>query len=108
MRIQAILRNFINFFLRTSFFNRIYNILRDSGIRTRDSATVARCATNELNTSLFSGLQWGSETRMSVFDSVFYFLSHESKDIQTAALQALGFMCIRHYDLMMVDSLKLK
>ena len=53
-------------------------------------------------------MQWGSETRMSVFDSVFYFLSHESKDIQTAALQALGFICIRHYDLMMVDSLKLK
>jgi hypothetical protein len=45
---------------------------------------------------------------MTVFDAIFYFLGHESRDFQSAALQALGFICIRHYDLMMQDALKLK
>jgi hypothetical protein len=53
-------------------------------------------------------VQWGSETKTVVFDSMFYFLSHETRDIQLAALQALGFVCIRHHDLMMGDELKLK
>jgi hypothetical protein len=52
--------------------------------------------------------QSGSNTKMAVFTAIFYFLGHESKDVQGAALQALGFICIRHYDLMMQDSLKLK
>jgi hypothetical protein len=58
-----------------------------------------------LNVRLF---QSGSNTKMAVFTAIFYFLGHESKDVQGAALQALGFICIRHYDLMMQDSLKLK
>ena len=39
---------------RTPFlvFSFIYNIWQDAGIRTRVAATAARCATNELHTSL--------------------------------------------------------
>jgi hypothetical protein len=57
---------------------------------------------------IFHLFQSGSNTKMAVFTAIFYFLGHESKDVQGAALQALGFICIRHYDLMMQDSLKLK
>ena len=32
----------------------MYNIWQDAGIRTRVAATAARCATNELHTSLMS------------------------------------------------------
>merc|ERR1712241_346576 len=55
---------------------------------------------------LYAGLEWGSETKMTVFESIYYFLDHESYDIQNATLQALGFICIRHYDLMMDERLK--
>ena len=36
---------------------------------------------------LYAGLEWGSETKSTVFESVYYFLNHESRDIQNAALQ---------------------
>jgi len=55
---------------------------------------------------LYTGLEWGSETKMAVFEAIYYFMDHESPDIQNATLQALGSICIRHYDLMMDDRLK--
>jgi len=55
---------------------------------------------------LYTGLEWGSETKMAVFEAIFYFMDHESLDIQNATLQALGSICIRHCDLMMDDRLK--
>ena len=35
-----------------SSFYFMYNILKDAGIRTRVAATTAKCAANELHTSL--------------------------------------------------------
>lgn len=55
---------------------------------------------------LYTGLEWGSETKMAVFEAIFYFMDHESESIQNATLQALGSVCIRHYDLMMYEKLK--
>jgi len=55
---------------------------------------------------LYTGLEWGSETKMAVFEAIYYFMDHESPDIQNATLQALGSICIRHYDLMMDERLK--
>ena len=73
---------------------------------------------------LYAGLEWGADTKMTVFEIIYYFLDHESYDIQNATLQvriardekvekynlyvfqALGFICIRHYDLMMDERLK--
>ena len=43
-----------------------------------------------------------------MFDALYYFLDHENVHIQTATLQALGYVCIRHYDFMMDDRLKLR
>ena len=57
---------------------------------------------------LYAGLEWGADTKMMVFESIYYFLTHESYDVQNATLQALGFICIRHYDLMMDERLKQK
>lgn len=74
---------------------------------------------------LYAGLEWGSETKMTVFETIYYFLEHESTDVQNDTLgvsrqfnimannlhnyfQALGFICIRHYDLMMDERLKQK
>jgi len=55
---------------------------------------------------LYTGLEWGSETKMAVFEAIYYFMDHESPDIQNATLQALGSICIRHYELMMDERLK--
>jgi len=55
---------------------------------------------------LYTGLEWGSETKMAVFEAIYYFMDHESPDIQNATIQALGYICIRHYDLMMDERLK--
>merc|ERR1719410_2989826 len=57
---------------------------------------------------LYAGLEWGSETKMTVFETIYYFLEHESTDVQNDTLGALGFICIRHYDLMMDERLKQK
>ena len=57
---------------------------------------------------LYAGLEWGSETKNAVFDALYYFLDHENVHIQNATLQALGYVCIRHYDFMMDDRLKLR
>jgi cohesin loading factor subunit SCC2 len=55
---------------------------------------------------LYAGLEWGSETKMAVFEAIYYFMDHESDAIQNATLQALGSICIRHYDFMMDERLK--
>ena len=57
---------------------------------------------------LYAGLEWGAETKIAVFEAFYYFLDHESVDIQNATLQAIGSICIRHYDFMMDDRLKLR
>jgi len=56
----------------------------------------------------YTGLETGSETIMTVYETIFYFMANERKDIQTASLQCLGNICIRHYDLMLVEDLKQK
>ena len=87
---------------------------------------------------LYAGLEWGADTKGAVFDAIFYFMDHESMDIQNATLQvrvlattstttsitttatttttitifttttiqAIGSICIRHYDFMMDERLK--
>jgi len=55
---------------------------------------------------LYRGLESRGETKMEVFMAMFYFLDHESKEIQNAALQAIGSLCIRHYELMLDERLK--
>ena len=57
---------------------------------------------------MYAGLEWGAETKIAVFEAFYYFLDHESIDIQNATLQAIGSICIRHYDFMMDDRLKLR
>ena len=57
---------------------------------------------------MYAGLEWGAETKIAVFEAFYYFLDHESVDIQNATLQAIGSICIRHYDFMMDDRLKLR
>ena len=57
---------------------------------------------------LYAGLEWGSETKMAVFEAIYYFMDHEDPVIQNSTLQALGSICIRHYELMMDDRLKQK
>ena len=39
----------------------MYNIWQDAGIRTRDAATAAKCATNELHTSLMQSSRLSSQ-----------------------------------------------
>lgn len=41
-----------------------------------------------------------------VFETIFYFITHEERDIQTDALHGLGFICIRHYSFMLETKLK--
>jgi len=55
---------------------------------------------------LYTGLEWGSETKMAVFEAIYYFMDHDSPDIQNATIQALGYISIRHYDLMLDERLK--
>ena len=44
---------------------------------------------------LYAGLEWGSETKMMVFDTIYYFLDNESYDIQNDTLKvSLGFLFI--------------
>ena len=35
---------------------------------------------------LYAGLEWGSETKMTVFETIYYFLEHESTDVQNDTL----------------------
>jgi len=55
---------------------------------------------------LYAGLETGSETVRSAFDTIFYFVEYEDPMIQLAALQCIGNMAIRHYDLMLIDTMK--
>jgi len=55
---------------------------------------------------LYAGLENGNETIQTAFDAIYHFMDHELKDIQLASLQCLGNMCIRHYDLMLDETLK--
>ena len=43
---------------------------------------------------------------MEVFETTFYFMIHDSYDIQSDALLALGHICIRHYKFMLETKLK--
>ena len=47
-----------------------------------------------------------SETKAAVFEAIYYFMDHEDLAIQSATLQALGSICIRHYEFMMDERLK--
>lgn len=41
-----------------------------------------------------------------VFETLLYFLRQEDEDIQTNTLKAIGFICIRHYEFMLLPELK--
>ena len=41
-----------------------------------------------------------------MFEAIYYFMDHEDLAIQSATLQALGSICIRHYEFMMDERLK--
>lgn len=41
-----------------------------------------------------------------VFETMLYFLRQEDEDIQTNTLKAIGFICIRHYEFMLLNELK--
>lgn len=41
-----------------------------------------------------------------VFDTLMFFMDHPDTNIRHYTLQALGFVCIRHYELMMGTRLK--
>ena len=55
-------------------FYFMYNIWQDAGIRTRDSATAARCATIELQTSLSLSLSYSSFSLLSLPCSPLYLI----------------------------------
>ena len=40
-----------------------------------------------------------------VFETIFFFMRHSSQDIQSDALHALGYICIRHHNFMLETKL---
>ena len=50
--------------------------------------------------------QSGEDTVDEVFETVFFFMIHESRDIQSDALHSLGSICIRHHSFMLESKLK--
>ena len=55
---------------------------------------------------MFKILQHGEKTVEHVFSTMFYFMRHSSRDIQSESLNALGFVCVRHYNFMLEYKLK--
>ena len=58
------------------------------------------------NTYIFFLFQYGENTVEEVFRHMFYFMRHRSRQIQVDALQAIGYLCIRHHKFMMENKLK--
>merc|ERR1719266_1641779 len=56
---------------------------------------------------LYEGLQHGSETVEEVFRTMFYFMRHNRREIQSDALAAIGFVCVRHHKFMLETKLKM-
>ena len=56
--------------------------------------------------SIYKILQHGEKTVEHVFSTMFYFMRHHSRDIQSESLNALGFVCVRHYNFMLEYKLK--
>ena len=52
------------------------------------------------------GLQGGQDTVEEVFETTFFFLLHDSREIQLDTLNSLGFICIRHYVFMLESKLR--
>ena len=55
---------------------------------------------------IYKILQHGEKTVEHVFSTMFYFMRHNSRDIQSESLNALGFVCVRHYNFMLEYKLK--
>ena len=55
---------------------------------------------------LISSSQGGADTVEEVFETTFYFMLHDSRDIQLETLNSLGFICIRHHIFMLESKLK--
>ena len=55
---------------------------------------------------LLDNFQKGEKTVEYVFSTMFYFMRHTSRDIQSESLNALGFVCVRHYNFMLEYKLK--
>lgn len=47
-----------------------------------------------------------SDIKDQVFQTMFFFLRQDDEDIQTNTLKAMGFICIRHYEFMLMPELK--
>lgn len=56
--------------------------------------------------ALYTGLVCGNETVEDVFETIFHFITHDSKEIQSDTLHALGLICVRHYNFMLETKLK--
>ena len=55
---------------------------------------------------MYKTFQHGDKTVEHVFSTMFYFMRHHSRDIQSESLNALGFVCVRHYNFMLEYKLK--
>lgn len=42
-----------------------------------------------------------------VFITMFYFMGHNKREIQSDALHAIGFVCVRHHKFMLESKLKM-
>ena len=42
-----------------------------------------------------------------VFRTLFYFMRHDRREIQSDALHAIGFVCVRHHKFMLESKLKM-
>jgi cohesin loading factor subunit SCC2 len=51
-------------------------------------------------------LQGGQDTVEEVFETTFFFMLHDSREIQLDTLNSLGFICIRHYVFMLESKLR--
>lgn len=55
---------------------------------------------------LHENLPNGEKTVEDVFQTLFYFMRDRSRDIQLDSLNAIGFVCVRHYDFMLQSKLR--
>jgi len=56
--------------------------------------------------SLYYSFQGAGDTVDEVFETTFFFMLHDSRDIQLDTLNSLGFICIRHHLFMLESKLR--
>ncbi len=55
---------------------------------------------------IYKGLVHGADTVEEVFRTMFYFMRYNRREIQSDALHAIGFICVRHHKFMLESKLK--